>query len=181
MSRFVAPQDRIRCPSGHRYSVENTYKHPDGSRVCIACRNASNRRWRLRHLEQERIRCCQKTRLWYANNRERTLNQKKNHYQRLMGEFYDHYGRRCACCGETEQAFLSMDHIHGDGNQHRRRLASNSSKVSYRDISTGRIVLDLKRRGWPTDEIQVLCMNCNHAKSRLGRCPHDQNSWVVGY
>lgn len=33
---------------------------------------------------------------------------------------FDHYGAVCACCGEDEPAFLSIDHIDNDGAEHRR-------------------------------------------------------------
>ena len=31
----------------------------------------------------------------------------------------DHYGRACSCCGETEPAFLTIDHVNNDGAEHR--------------------------------------------------------------
>jgi predicted HNH restriction endonuclease len=30
----------------------------------------------------------------------------------------------------------------------------------------------LKRQGFPKDEFQLLCSNCNQAKHRYGQCPH---------
>ncbi len=33
-----------------------------------------------------------------------------------------HYGQRCACCGETEPAFLAIDHVNNDGNVHRKKV-----------------------------------------------------------
>jgi hypothetical protein len=72
------------------------------------------------------------------------------------------YGALCACCGETELAFLSIDHKRNDGNAHRRALGS--ATATYRDI--------VKRKFPP--EFQVLCYNCNHAKHLVGYCPHEQ-------
>jgi len=33
-----------------------------------------------------------------------------------------HYGARCACCGETERVFLTLDHVNNDGADHRRSM-----------------------------------------------------------
>ena len=33
---------KTHCPQGHAYSVENTYRSPDGRRRCIACRRKSD-------------------------------------------------------------------------------------------------------------------------------------------
>jgi hypothetical protein len=68
------------------------------------------------------------------------------------------YGGRCSCCGETETAFLTLEHLNGDGAAHRREVHD--------------AVADLRRRGWPKGEHTVLCMNCNWAR-RVGRCPHE--------
>ena len=36
-------------------------------------------------------------------------------------EVFMHYGKgKCACCGEEDLRFLTMDHILGGGGQHRR-------------------------------------------------------------
>lgn len=90
-----------------------------------------------------------------------------------MESFFERFGGECLCCGETEPAFLTVDHIANDGAAHKRRLASgHGAKFAHRHISTYTMILDLIRRGWPVDEVQVLCMNCNLAKRRLGYCPH---------
>ncbi len=79
------------------------------------------------------------------------------------------YGGACACCGEREEVFLTVDHVNGDGAAHRLALAKGrrrqgSGTLVYRDICD---------RGFPPD-FQILCFNCNYAKHRLGRCPHGE-------
>lgn len=71
---------------------------------------------------------------------------------------FDHYGRACTCCGESEPVFLVIDHINEDGAEHRKR------------IQASRFYQWLVRQGFP-EEFQTLCHNCNFAKSR-GGCPH---------
>jgi len=82
---------------------------------------------------------------------------------RVKAETIAAYGNRCACCGETEIAFLSIDHKFGGGNEHRRSLKRIGGKAFY---------YWLKRQGYPQDDYQVLCHNCNQAKSAYGICPH---------
>lgn len=76
----------------------------------------------------------------------------------------EHYGGKCACCGESERAFLVIDHIDGDGNTHRRE-----NKITG-DNNIGRW---LKRHGYP-EGFQVLCANCNMAKEWPDGCPHQR-------
>lgn len=69
-------------------------------------------------------------------------------------------GYICKCCGETEKAFLSLDHINEDGAEHRRALKGQS------------IFSWIKQHNFP-EGFQILCMNCNCAKHRNhGVCPH---------
>lgn len=81
--------------------------------------------------------------------------------RRLKKEALDHYGGKCSCCGESEEAFLCLDHVNGGGNEHRKEL-----KQKYRTIWEW-----LKAEDYPGG-FQVLCANCNMAKSLLGACPH---------
>ncbi len=81
--------------------------------------------------------------------------------QELKAEMVAAYGGCCACCGETEIAFLSLDHTNGGG-------------AADRETHGGRdpLVKSLKRRGWPKEGYRILCMNCNIA-TKFGRtCPH---------
>ena len=72
-----------------------------------------------------------------------------------------HYGGdppKCACCGETELGFLSLDHVNNDGNKQRKKL----------------LFAWLIARGLPDEPaIQVLCFNCNLGREfNGGVCPH---------
>lgn len=74
---------------------------------------------------------------------------------------YDHYGWLCRCCGETNELFLSIDHVNNDGNTDEWR--GRSAPTRYKKI------ID---KGYP-DSIQILCMNCNWGKRmNKGVCPH---------
>ena len=69
-----------------------------------------------------------------------------------------HYGGNCACCGENLAIFLAIDHINGGGTKH--ALQRNRPSIGGW----------LKARNYP-EGFQVLCHNCNYAKSH-GGCPH---------
>jgi len=70
------------------------------------------------------------------------------------------YGGKCACCGETEPVFLSLEHVNGGGYQERK--VGGAMGVWRR----------LRAEGWPKDGYRILCMNCQFG-TKLGRtCPH---------
>lgn len=73
-----------------------------------------------------------------------------------------HYGARCACCGEAELIFLTVDHVNDDGAAHRRH------------VQPGRLHRWIIRNGFP-EAFQILCYNCNCGRARNGGlCPHEQ-------
>ena len=88
-------------------------------------------------------------------------------YQVLRMEVLRHYGQLCACCGETESAFLCVDHINGGGTKHLKSLAAQGQ----------RFYEWLRREGWPSG-FQILCHNCNAAKGSQGICPHQRQAGI---
>lgn len=81
---------------------------------------------------------------------------------------------KCACCGEDNIGFLTLDHVNNDGYKHKRRHGkpAESSIFAYRRLI---------REGFPNDPpLQVLCCNCNCGKQRNGGiCPHrGLNDWA---
>ena len=87
-----------------------------------------------------------------------------NNYDRIQAEIVEAYGGfKCACCGETEPMFLTIDHVNNDGAEHRRQIGAKPGSGFYQW---------LKSEGYPPG-FQVLCMNCNFGKHRNGGvCPH---------
>ena len=99
---------------------------------------------------------------WKAHRFVQNL-AKDRYHKKLRREALKAYGGRCACCGEMRAAFLTFDHIHGQGTKHRRsdnKIRSNIHRY-------------LRDHGYPKD-FQLLCMNCNWAKGKYGYCPHTQ-------
>lgn len=102
---------------------------------------------------------------WARNHRE-TVNAKARDYgQRMRRKMLEVYGGKCACCGETEEKFLALDHVNGGGTAHKKGGGVNCKPIA----------IIIKREGYPQDgRYQVLCHNCNMAKGFYGVCPHTQ-------
>ena len=76
-------------------------------------------------------------------------------YPQWKEQVFDHYGRRCRCCGQTWD--LSIDHINGDGKAHR---AAIGQRKLYRWLI---------QNNFPSD-YQTLCRPCNSSKSTGPYC-----------
>lgn len=130
--------------------------------------------WREERLEEQR----EKSRQWKAANRDRhrassreygrknaaSISEKVKAKRRALKQtILDAYGNKCACCGEREYEFLTLDHIENDGAAHRRELKANGRSE--------RIYKDLIARKFPAG-FRILCFNCNSAMGFYGYCPH---------
>lgn len=71
----------------------------------------------------------------------------------------------CACCRESAIEFLTIDHVNGGGNAHRREAKLNGGYATH---------LWLKKNGYPAG-FRVLCMNCNMSFGQHGYCPHQHD------
>lgn len=82
----------------------------------------------------------------------------------VRDQVYRAYGGYvCACCGEKERKFLSIDHINNDGAKHRREFNLKTGEQMYRWLA---------RNNFPAG-FQILCMNCQWGKrNNNGICPH---------
>lgn len=102
---------------------------------------------------------------------------KYQHLQLKIQAFEAYGGCKCACCGETDPEFLSLDHINLDGGAHRRELSPTGKNWGWGGHHLFRL---LRRKGYPPG-FQVLCMNCNFGKTRNnGVCPHIAPSKPLG-
>jgi len=72
---------------------------------------------------------------------------------------------KCACCGFSNFNGLALDHIYGRKQMgHSRDFSSDDLRMTLKK--------EYKKTGkWPSG-FQVLCHNCNSAKSDTGVCPH---------
>lgn len=116
---------------------EERHKHGNGNMHCAECCRARGRR--------------------SANAR----------HARLRDQALTAYGRKCACCSETEVKFLAIDHKGGGGNAHRKEIGNSAT------TSSATILRWLEANKYPQDgRFQLLCHNCNFAVHVYGVCPH---------
>ena len=103
-------------------------------------------------------------RKWHKKNPEHSRRTQREIKERLRDSVLLLYGNCCACCGETYQKFLTMDHVNNDGNKHKQAsgLRYGGSALHYY----------LKIHNYPSG-FQILCWNCNMGKAHNGGiCPH---------
>ena len=88
-------------------------------------------------------------------------------------EIYAAYGGYiCACCGESEPMFLSIDHIHNNGAEERKAGLYRGSGTAFYQW--------LRKNKFPSG-YQVLCMNCQVGKHKNGGvCPHQTSANLKG-
>lgn len=118
----------------------------------------ANRRWRAK-----------------PGNEEKKIASTKAWCIRLKFEAMLVYGEgRCACCGESNLAFLTLDHVDNDGAEHRRLL--NVGRDRKVGLGGSHLYLCLKKAGWPnTPRLAVMCWNCNAGRRcNGGVCPHEE-------
>lgn len=87
---------------------------------------------------------------------------------KVKNAVFIHYGGfKCACCGEDRRLFLSIDHIDGGGNSHRKSISG------YKNYGGTSFYMWIVYNNFPLG-FQVLCHNCNQGKHlNGGRCPHE--------
>lgn len=100
----------------------------------------------------------------YNSTHRNELHQRANDKTRLLKAMViGAYGGKCVCCGESNPVFLTIDHIHGGGQLDRRG-----------EHGGWRFYTRLVKTGFPKDNYQLLCYNCNLSKGFWGECPHEQ-------
>lgn len=107
--------------------------------------------------------CLRKAREYGNRNKQARIDNGRRVRAKARALGIDHYGGKCACCGEIEDQFLQLDHINRDGASHRREL------------KTVNIYPWVIHNNFPTT-LRILCANCNWATRFGGQCPHVPNS-----
>lgn len=142
------------------------------ARLCKVCNREYQKEYRAKNREKLR----EKERLRSIKRRENPDFKKKSNertlaiYHKIRHDVIMAYGGyECVCCGETEPAFMTIDHINNDGAEHRNSLGFSDGNGKG---ATGKFYRWLRDNNYP-EGIQVLCFNCNIGKFRnKGICPH---------
>ena len=110
--------------------------------------------------EHRKERC----REYYKKEAKKLRASSLRYHRKWWGTFLAMYGNQCACCGETEKKFLTLDHINNDGNEERKRTSSRSNATYLWKYACDH---------FDKERYQILCYNCNMGKNRnKGICPH---------
>ena len=97
-----------------------------------------------------------------GREKERLKNKKSKKARRR--KVFDILGRRCVCCGETDEMYLEIDHVFNDGYKDPKGGAANI----YNIIKAN------------PERFQTLCSNCNQAKARnYGELYVPEQGWVI--
>jgi ribosomal protein L36 len=96
------------------------------------------------------------SKLYYQKNKDRIKSRTRTRSKNIKIEVITHYGNgKCACvkCGFSDIRALTIDHIIGNGNDHRKT----------NDIRGDHIYQWLRKNNMPKG-YQTLCMNCQLIK-----------------
>lgn len=137
------------------------WKDREANKLCIYCGKQSP--------QEDRKGCgdCLRKKVKTTVNFSKRNKTSSEQYRLLIKhQVIEKYGSVCACCGEKQILFLTIDHINNDGGKDRLDIfgTKNAPTTSW--------YLKLRREEKRKD-LQVLCFNCNLGKvTNYGECPH---------
>ena len=125
-------------------------------RLCIAAGYASNS-------DDKRARQMQ----YWHDKRNDILRRASERHARDRAIVFAHYGLECLCCGNDSYDELTIDHLDGDGPEHRKAIGAQTSQELYRWLI---------KNGFPDrPRLISLCRGCNSSKRSGDRCrKHDR-------
>ena len=112
--------------------------------------------------ERRRIKTNARVNKWTKAHREQVNVWRRGHRVTLKETIIERYGGKCACCGESNMGFLTIDHINNDGHERRKEFLAERNIHEH-----------LINKPVDFETYQVLCFNCNFGKNcNNGICPH---------
>lgn len=156
-----------RCKKVFLISEFYVFRNKDGnskfSSYCNKCL-AEKSRERRNNNPEERKRQSLYLKKWRKENADWVKERSRIKTAETRKEVINAYGGKCRCCSEDTPEFMAIDHVYNDGAYNRREKKHPASGSQF--------YVWLKKQGFPQDRFQLLCHNCNLAKSLYGKCPH---------
>lgn len=122
-------------------------------KLCPACAKRRQSKDALKHYHRNRNEINPAKQLLHKQNRAIVI---------------ERMGGMCECCGETETAFMEVDHINDDGKQQRLKHPGQATIYWW-----------LVKHNFPAG-FRLLCSNCNRGRWRNGGiCPHQEGSQAI--
>lgn len=92
----------------------------------------------------------------------------KQYRLRIKFKLFDILGKKCVHCGFSNTRALQIDHVHGSGNKHRKKIGRNHQYFLYvfNEIKNG------------SNDYQLLCANCNSIKKYEMQEMHQKKSFL---
>ena len=120
-------------------------------------------------IEKRRQAARESAKRYYHRDRLKHLAMQKKWRNELRHKVISYYSNGlncCACCGETIDEFLTVDHLNNNGSKE-RKLYTNGGHHNYRFII---------KNNYPPGYV-IHCYNCNCGRARrLDKiCPHKIN------
>jgi hypothetical protein len=134
---------------------------------CIQCNKQYNDKYRqdnIEELKDYRINnaaiISERNKEYYQENKDKVGVRHRQGDLNVKIDVFNHYGGcKCALCPEVNIKCLTIDHIIGGGNKHRRELGIGRGVAFYRW---------LKKNIYPLG-YRVLCINCQEKSSIIDR------------
>ena len=110
---YVNKEDRKKHYELHKDEINKKRREYSKRPEIRAKLSAKDKEWRVKHRE------------YVYNYNHKYFTEKVKREKELVLE---HYGRRCACCGECNPIFLTIDHINGGGRKHRKEIGNKINR-----------------------------------------------------
>ena len=119
------------------------------SKICKSCHYKYCREWR----KNNKDRFNKSARKYYHKNPQRHHDIANKSRLRVRLDMVTEYGGKCSVCSISDIDVLDIDHIDNSGANDRKKNLYGYNLYRH-----------LKKLGWPKDNFQLLCKNCNWKK-----------------
>jgi len=144
-------------------------KGKPGFYICSQCRvEKPLSEFQARYTDPRDSRCPSLVKVNWCKDCTRAYMKVYSHRRRAERKFrvlvaYSGPIPKCACCGELEVRFLTVDHIERGGAKHRKSIGKGGDTF----------YTWLEESNFPPG-FRILCYNCNCCTSQGGVCPHEE-------